>query len=182
MSFDPFRGSRTNMVAWQNVLDFINSFAGVLAVGAILFGVTAFFFSLGTRSAIRTLTRPLKAFGHSSSDPERTLPAIAQAVEANTLRIEGLTRSYEDLRDKARYFFQFKGLVRFDAFEDIGGQQSYALCILDGNKDGVVLTYLTGRNSTRSYTVNVKGGVPSRKLSDEEARAMDEALAEAKSR
>jgi hypothetical protein len=170
------------MVTWQSVLDFINDFAGVVAVGAMLFGVTAFIFSLGTRSALRALTRPLKAFGLSANDPERTLPAIAQAVESSALRIEGLTRNYEDLRDKARYFFQFKGLVRYDAFEDIGGQQSYSLCILDGNKDGVVLTYLTGRNSTRSYTVNVKGGVPSRKLSDEEARAMDEALAEAKGR
>ena len=170
------------MVAWQQVLDFINGFAGVIAVGAALFGVTAFFFSLGTRSVLRTITRPLKAFGHSSTEPERTIPAIAKEVESNGLRIEGLTRSYEDLRDRMRYFFQFRGLVRYDAFEDIGGQQSYSLCILDGNKNGVVLTYLTGRNSTRSYTVNVKGGVPSRKLSDEEARAMDEALAEAKAR
>ena len=170
------------MVAWQQVLDFINGFAGVIAVGAALFGVTAFFFSLGTRSVLRTITRPLKAFGHSSTEPERTIPAIAKEVESNGFRIDGLTRSYEDLRDRMRYFFQFRGLVRYDAFEDIGGQQSYSLCILDGNKNGVVLTYLTGRNSTRSYTVNVKGGVPSRKLSDEEARAMDEALAEAKAR
>ena len=170
------------MVAWQQVLDFINGFAGVIAVGAALFGVTAFFFSLGTRSVLRTITRPLKVFGHSSTEPERTIPAIAKEVESNRLRIEGLTRNYEDLRDRMRYFFQFRGLVRYDAFEDIGGQQSYSLCILDGNKNGVVLTYLTGRNSTRSYTVNVKGGVPSRKLSDEEARAMDEALAEAKAR
>jgi len=170
------------MVAWQQVLDFINGFAGVIAVGAALFGVTAFFFSLGTRSVLRTITRPLKAFGHSSTEPERTIPAIAKEVESNGFRIDGLTRSYEDLRDRMRYFFQFRGLVRYDAFEDIGGQQSYSLCILDGNKNGVVLTYLTGRNSTRSYTVNVKGGVPSRKLSDEEARAMDEALSEAKTR
>ena len=170
------------MVAWQQVLDFINGFAGVIAVGAALFGVTAFFFSLGTRSVLRTITRPLKVFGHSSTEPERTIPAIAKEVESNRLRIEGLTRNYEDLRDRMRYFFQFRGLVRYDAFEDIGGQQSYSLCILDGNKNGVVLTYLTGRNSTRSYTVNVKGGVPSRKLSDEESRAMDEALTEAKTR
>jgi hypothetical protein len=170
------------MAAWQQVLDFINGFAGVIAVGAALFGITAFCFALSTRSVLRTIFRPLKAFGHSSADPEKTIPAIANAVESNGLRIEALMRNYEDVRDRMRFFFQFRGLVRYDAFEDIGGQQSYSLCILDGNKDGVVLTYLTGRNSTRSYTVSVKSGVPSRKLSDEEARAMDEALAEAKTR
>jgi hypothetical protein len=170
------------MEAWQRVLHFVDTFSGVIAVGAALFGVTAFFFSLGARSAIRTITRPLKAFGHSSTEPEKTIPAIAQAVENCQLRIEGIARSLEELRDATRFYYQFTGLVRYDAFDDIGGQQSYSLCLLDGNKDGVIFTYLTGRNSTRSYTVSVKSGVPSRKLSDEEARALDEAVVLMKSR
>ncbi len=170
------------MTAWQQVLGFIDNFSGVIAVGAALFGVTAFIFSLGARSAIRMISRPLKAFGHSSAEPELTIPAIAHAVENCQLRIEGLTRSFEELRDATRFYYQYTGLVRYDAFEDIGGQQSYSLCLLDGNKDGVIFTYLTGRNSTRSYTVSVKGGVPSRRLSDEESRALDEALAVTKSR
>jgi len=169
------------MELWQRILDFINEFAGVIAVGGALFGITAFVFALGTRSVVRTLTRPLKSLGHSSTDPIRTVPAIAKAVETNQLQIEGLTRGLEELRDKSLSFFQRTGLVRYDAFEDIGGQQSYSLCLLDGSKDGIILTYLTGRNSTRSYTVTVKGGVPSRKLSEEEARALDEALSLGKS-
>lgn len=170
------------MGTWQQVLDFINNFSGVIAVAAALFGITAFFFSLGTRSTLRTLVRPLKSIGHPSIDPARTIPAIAKAVENNQLQIEGLTRSLEELTDKSRFFFQYTGLVRYDAFGDIGGQQSYSLCLLDGNKNGIILTYLTGRNSTRSYTVTVSGGVPSRKLSDEEAASMDEALSAAAKR
>jgi hypothetical protein len=165
------------MGTWQQVLDFVNGFAGVIAVGAALFGIAAFCLTLGTRSTLRTLTRPLKSIGHPSGDPARTIPAIAKAVESNQLRIEGLTRNFEELTEKSHCFFQYRGLVRYDAFEDIGGQQSYSLCLLDGNKNGVILTYLTGRNSTRSYTVAISGGVPSRKLSDEETAAMDEALA-----
>lgn len=168
------------MEYWQRVLDFVNSYAAVIAVAGVLFGITAFIFALGTRSAMRTLTRPLKAFGHASTDPGRTLPAIAKAVEKNQLQIEGLARNVDEMREKSRSFFQRTGLVRYDAFEDIGGQQSYSLSLLDGNMDGIILTYLTGRNSTRSYTVSVKGGVASRKLSDEEARALDEALSRGK--
>jgi hypothetical protein len=170
------------MGTWQQVLDFINNFAGVIAVAAALFGITAFFFALGSRSTLRSLVRPLKSIGHPSADPARTIPAIAKAVETSQLQIEGLTRSLEELTDKSRFFFQYTGLVRYDAFGDIGGQQSYSLCLLDGNKNGIILTYLTGRNSTRSYTVAVSGGVPSRKLSDEEAAAMDEALSAASKR
>jgi hypothetical protein len=166
------------MEHWQRVLDFIDHFAGLIAAGAALFGIAAFVLVLGTRSALRTLTRPLRALGHPSADPSRAVPAIAKAVENNKLQIEGLARSLEDLTDKSRSFFQRTGLVRYDAFEDIGGQQSYSLCLLDGNKDGILITYLTGRNSTRSYTVSIKSGVASRKLSDEEARAMDDALSQ----
>jgi hypothetical protein len=170
------------METWQHVLDVINNYAGVIAVAAALFGVTAFVFALGTRSTLRTLVRPLKSIGHPSADPARTIPAIAKAVENDQLRIEGLTRNLEELVDKSRFFFQYTGLVRYDAFGDIGGQQSYSLTLLDGNKSGIILTYLTGRNSTRSYTVAVSWGIPSRKLSDEEASSMDEALAAAAKR
>jgi len=170
------------MGTWQLVLNFVDNFAGAIAVAGALFGITAFFFALGTRATLRTLIRPLKSIGHPSADPARTIPAIAKAVENNQLRIEGLTRNLEELTDKSRYFFQYTGLVRYDAFGDIGGQQSYSLCLLDGNKNGIILTYLTGRNSTRSYTVAVSGGVPSRKLSDEEAASMDEALSAAAKR
>jgi len=170
------------MGTWQHVLDVINNFAGVIAVAAALLGITAFVFALGTRSTLRTLVRPLKSIGHPWADPARTIPAIAKAVENDQLRIEGLTRNLEELTDKSRFFFQYTGLVRYDAFGDIGGQQSYSLTLLDGNKSGIILTYLTGRNSTRSYTVAVSGGIPSRKLSDEEASSMDEALAAAAKR
>jgi hypothetical protein len=164
------------MEYWQQVLDFIHGYAGVIAAGGALFGITAFVLAIAARSTIRTLTRPLRSFGDASTDPSRSVPAIAKAVEHNELQIEALIRSIDELRDKSRSFLQYKSLVRYDAFEDIGGQQSYSLCLLDGNKDGILITYLTGRNSTRSYTVSVKSGVASRKLSDEESRAMDEAL------
>jgi len=104
------------------------------------------------------------------------IPSILSSLEDNQVRIDALSRGIEDLYEKNRGFFQRIGLVRYDAFDDIGGQQSYSLCLLDGDKNGVLLTYLTGRNSARSYAVDIKGGVPSRKLGDEEAKAMDEAL------
>ena len=79
---------------------------------------------------------------------------------------------------ESRACVRYVGLVRFDAFGDIGGQQSYSVCLLDAEKNGVLLTYLTGRNSTRSYAVPIAGGGTSRELSDEEKRALREALSD----
>jgi len=164
------------MEHWQRALDFIGNYQIVIAAAGALFGIVAFIFAVNTRSGVRTLTRPLKSYADSSIDPARSVPAMAKALERNQLQMEGLIHGVEELRERSLSFLQHKSLVRYDAFEDIGGQQSYSLCLLDGNKDGVILTYLTGRNSTRSYTVSVRSGVASRQLSEEESRAMDEAL------
>ena len=50
-------------------------------------------------------------------------------------------------------------LKRFNPFSDTGGDQSFILAILDGNKDGVVITSLHSRENTRFYVKKVTGGV-----------------------
>jgi len=164
------------MDTWQQLLESMNPYAGAIAVVALLVAVVAFLLVTGARARIRALLRPLSSIGHTTDEPMMAIPSILSSLEDNQVRIDALSRGIEDLYEKNRGFFQRIGLVRYDAFDDIGGQQSYSLCLLDGDKNGVLLTYLTGRNSARSYAVDIKGGVPSRKLGDEEAKAMDEAL------
>jgi hypothetical protein len=67
------------------------------------------------------------------------------------------------------------GLVRFDAFEDAGGAQSFALALIDDDGDGVVLTSLHSRQTTRLYIKGVRRGVAESPLSTEEVRAMQNA-------
>ena len=67
------------------------------------------------------------------------------------------------------------GLVRFDAFEDAGGAQSFAVALLDDAGDGIVLTSLHSRPTTRVYLKAIRGGSADAPLSDEEKRAMYEA-------
>jgi len=59
----------------------------------------------------------------------------------------------------------------------VAGQQSYSLCLLDANNDGVVLSSLVGTNFSRGYAVEIRSGEAQRKLGDEEAKALAEALA-----
>ena len=68
------------------------------------------------------------------------------------------------------------GLVRFDAFEDMGGRLSFSAALLDGRGDGVVVTSINGRQDTRCYAKRVVGGTSAHNLSDEERQAIREAL------
>jgi hypothetical protein len=67
-------------------------------------------------------------------------------------------------------------VVRFNAFDDIGGEQSFAVALLDANGNGVVLSSLYGRQDSRLYAKTIAGGEPDRPLSSEEKRALDQAL------
>lgn len=69
------------------------------------------------------------------------------------------------------------GIVRFNPFEETGGNQSFALALLDGRGDGVVVSSLHARAGTRVYAKAVTGGSSEAALSAEESEALKQALA-----
>lgn len=62
------------------------------------------------------------------------------------------------LKQESLNFLQHLQLKRFNPFSDTGGDQSFMLALLDGNRDGVVITSLHSRENTRFYVKSVKGG------------------------
>ena len=69
------------------------------------------------------------------------------------------------------------GLVRYDAFEDVGGRLSFSCALLDDRGNGVVVTSINGRQDTRVYAKPIMGGRSSYNLSTEEDEAIRQALA-----
>ena len=68
-------------------------------------------------------------------------------------------------------------VVRYDAFEDLGGRMSFSAAIVDDAGRGLVLTAIHGRSETRSYVKTVPPADESqRQLSPEEAQALREAM------
>jgi hypothetical protein len=67
--------------------------------------------------------------------------------------------------------------VRYNPFEDTGGNQSFALAIVDAGGDGFVVSSLHARQGTRVYAKGVVKGSAETSLSDEEAAALQQALA-----
>ena len=76
-----------------------------------------------------------------------------------------------------REAFQRVGLVRYNPFEETGGNQSFALALLDANGDGWVLSSLHARSGTRVYAKAITGGRSDAALSDEETAAIKQATA-----
>jgi hypothetical protein len=93
------------------------------------------------------------------------LPQDARALrqEVAALKAEGATA----LRHLA--------VIRYDAFQDTGGQLSWSMALLDDTGSGVVLTSIQGRNEARTYAKNVADWSSETQLSPEEQEAISTA-------
>ncbi len=65
------------------------------------------------------------------------------------------------------------GLVRYNAFRDVGSDLSFAIALLDREDNGVVLNGLYGSESSNIYAKPIKNGTSSYQLSEEEKYALD---------
>jgi hypothetical protein len=110
------------------------------------------------------------------------LDAHLEKVVAVARRQDELDAHVAALDEEARRAVQGVALVRFNTFEDTGGNQSFALALVDPSGDGVVVTSLHARNQTRLYARSVRGGAAEGALSAEEAEAVGVATARARGR
>ncbi len=125
--------------------------------------------------------RPRTMGGMAGPDP------LASAVEDQGRSLTRVEAAVRQLAGESRRLgallrgaVQHVAVVRFDAFEDMGGRLSFSAALLDGEGDGVVITSINGRQDTRVYAKPVRGGASPHNLSDEEEIAIRDALAGAR--
>lgn len=87
-------------------------------------------------------------------------------------QLNALNALHTELEARSRGSLQHVGLVRFNPFEDTGSDQSFAIALLDGEQDGIVISSLHGRTNTRLFAKPVQGGRSNHALSDEEEQAI----------
>lgn len=118
--------------------------------------------------------------------PIRLDDALRGVLDGHAHKIERLEQAVRTLHkaDKRQQELidgsvQRVGLLRYDAFEDVGGRLSFSCAMLDEHGTGVVLTSINGRQETRVYAKPITEGRSSYNLSSEEEEAIRQALATA---
>ena len=115
--------------------------------------------------------------GEDGRSLEAVLDAHLDKVIAVGRQADDLTRRVTGLEAAGRKAFSRVGLVRYNPFEETGGNQSFALALLDAEGDGWVLSSLHARSGTRVYAKTISDGRSETALSDEEAAALRQAMA-----
>lgn len=124
---------------------------------------------------LRALTRGAGS-GASALSLGELITRQGERLETTRGEVDTLHRAVSALNITVARSVQNVGLVRFNPFQDTGGDQSFALALLDKRGDGIIMSSLHSRTGTRFYAKPVKGGASQLSLSDEEAQALQQAM------
>ena len=114
--------------------------------------------------------------GNSGASLEDTL--IKRLDELDKLEQSGKdTREELDLTlSRLNKTYQKTGLIKYNAYNEMGGRLSFALCMLNRDNDGFILNSMHSREGCYTYIKDIKKGKSDLELSGEEQESLDIAI------
>jgi hypothetical protein len=158
-------------------MDFSTRTLSLIALIAIGLSVLAILFAIVGSGG----RRPKKPTGPIRMD--EALRGVLEGQAGQIKRLEQAVRVLNATDKKQQVMIdgsvRHMALLRYDAFEDVGGRLSFSCAMLDDHGSGVVLTSINGRQETRVYAKPITEGASTYNLSVEESEAISQATAPA---
>ena len=159
-------------------MDFSTRTLSLIALVAIGLSLLALVFAIAGSGGRRRTKEP------SGPIPmDDALRAVLEGHAAQIQRLEQAARVLNGTDKKQQVLIEGSvrhiSLLRYDAFEDVGGRLSFSCAMLDDHATGVVLTSINGRQETRVYAKPIAEGTSTYNLSVEESEAIRQAMAPA---
>ncbi len=160
----------------------LTSTPGLVALGAAVFALVALAVAVRATLALRGLRNAQRAVlgEHGEQDLvahaarlDQEFQALNDYVADVAAGLDGRLGVAERRLDGA---FTHRGLVRYDAYNEMSGRQSTTIALLDTHRSGVILSSIAHRDQARLYAKQVVAGVADLQLSPEEEDALAQAL------
>ncbi len=116
----------------------------------------------------------IKFFKKKKKEPENLKDILAHIGQIEK-KIEQIFENLDIVRGMAEISIQKVGVVRFNPFKDMGGDQSFSIALLDSENNGLVISGIYSREGNRVYAKPVKNGESEYQLSSEEMEAIEKA-------
>lgn len=104
------------------------------------------------------------------------LEKVIKKIDENDMKLIGFSKELARIDKKQRNHLQRVGYVRYNPFNDMGGEHSFSLTLLNDELDGIIITSLHSREMTRIYLKPVKKGKSKFSLSKEEENSLNMAV------
>lgn len=102
----------------------------------------------------------------------RLLEKILDVQVRNSKYLKKVESGISAVENEIKSHIQKVGLIRYNPFQEMGGNHSFSLALLNNKDDGVIITGLHSRQGTRVYVKNIKCGKCKLGLSNEEEKAL----------
>ena len=112
-----------------------------------------------------------KTLEESMKERVEEIESILKVTKQNRMEIK-------EINKKLDRNYQKVGIVKYDAFNEMGGKLSFALAMLDGNNSGWVINEMHSREGCYTYVKEILKGESYVELAEEEAEALDKAIFE----
>ncbi len=141
----------------------------ILGIGTLLFVLVGI---LGV--GLFRLSQKLRAFmtGKDGASLEATLAWLTQKAASVDMTLEAHKEALEMIDARVKRSIRGYSLVRYNAYESAGGDQSFASGLLDEHQDGYILSVITNRNHVGVYAKKINRGIPEVVLTEEETDAL----------
>lgn len=103
---------------------------------------------------------------------DEVLTATLSELHKTQAELAALQEKHAKLYEQTQGCLQTVKMVRYDAFDAMGGEMSYSLLLEDAKNNGVILTSIYGREESRCFAKNVQDGKSSYVLSEEEKQLL----------
>ena len=110
-----------------------------------------------------------KTLEESMKERFAEVEAILKYTKQNRLDIQKINKRLESTYQKI-------GIVKYDAFNEMGGKLSFALAMLDNNNNGWIINAMHSREGCYTYVKEIVKGESYVELAEEEAEALDRAI------
>ena len=114
--------------------------------------------------------------GMEGTNIEQLLLAHIEEVKQTVRKVDSLSNDCQRLEKISKECIQKVGIIRFNAFEDMGSDLSFAIALLNNQNNGVIVSSIYSRSESHTYAKPIVSGTSSYFLSEEEKEALAQAI------
>ncbi|MDF2513957.1 MAG: putative rane protein [Herbinix sp.] len=163
----------------MNISEIINNNVDYMILGLAGLSLLLLIFIIVLSIKQRKLNKKYKKFMTGATGENLEGQVIARFADIDKLKIDSTQINEEmmKVKENLQITYQKVGVVKYDAFKEMGGKLSFVLALLDKNNNGILLNSVhSSREGCYTYLKEIIKGESFLELSEDEKKALNQAI------
>lgn len=162
----------------SKLLETIGIDPGIILIAMFVLIIILFFIAIRTNMKYNRLKDSYTTFMRGKNGKTLEDSIFEKFSELDNM-VDTVQKNRKDIRElnkNVRANYQKVGIVKYDAFNEMGGKLSFAIALLDGKDSGFILNSMHSRDGCYNYVKEIVNGQSYIELSEEEAESLEKAM------